>query len=241
MEGVAELVKDGAHLVAGEQRGTSRGRRHEVADVDHHRQGIEEVGLIDEAGHPRSPALAGAREVVAHEQTDRCAVGPVHLPRAGVGGMQGEIAAFGEGDAVHAGRSREDAEGDHGVECEVVAEGGARLALARPGRAARRVGRRTASPRLRRGARRSPPVRRARRGRCVPPARPGRAACAVPLRRSRRSGRRSDTPRDAGSRTGQRVLPGGRRSGRSVRGCHCHRRACSPTMLRTPGAAPHGS
>ncbi len=88
MEGMAEFVEHGLHVVKAQQRGRVGRRFVEVAHVDDdrtHHLAVEGHVLIADVVHPGAAALAFTREVVGGQHADQRTVGIGHLEGFHVG------------------------------------------------------------------------------------------------------------------------------------------------------------
>lgn len=109
MQGVAELVEHGGHVIEAEQRGLALGRLGVVADIEHHRLGAGQAVLLDEHVHPGATALARALVVIGVEQGELLAVGVEHIEHAHIRMVDRQVVAFLEGQAVELVGSKEHA------------------------------------------------------------------------------------------------------------------------------------
>ena len=122
MQGVAELVEQGADRFQGEQGGLAVGGLGDVEGVEHDRPGPEQVRLADERVHPGAAALGVAGVEVGDEQAERAVVvGDVEDADVGVVGR--EVVALGEAQPVEPLGGAEDAVVQHPLQLEVGAQG----------------------------------------------------------------------------------------------------------------------
>ena len=123
VEGMAELMEEGAGVVEGEQRRLALRRLGEVHDIDDDRPDIAAIEplLVAEAAHPGAAALRRAGEVVAHEQADEAAIPARNRPDPDIGVIERDVVDPGEAQPEEAGGGVEGGL-DHLVELEIGLE-----------------------------------------------------------------------------------------------------------------------
>ena len=100
VQGVAELVEAGDHLVVAEQRRFPGGWLGDVQVVHHHGLPAQQPGLLHQRIHPGSAVLGVPGVVVAQEQAQSGAVLVEHLPYAHVRVVAGQVGPLLEGKPV---------------------------------------------------------------------------------------------------------------------------------------------
>ena len=111
MQGVAELMQEGAYLARREQGGTigcGLGEVHHQHDVRTMIFPLGRVILLLEIVHPGTALLALTREEVGVEKPEIAPISIVHLIGVYVAVVDGQIRTLGEADAIEACRQRED-------------------------------------------------------------------------------------------------------------------------------------
>ena len=120
MEGVTELMEHRLYIITRQEgRLSLLGRRSEVADIVDHRLGAEERALLDEVRHPSSSSLRGASEEVCIEECHRATICIEDLPNLYSIGIDGQVCAGLEGQAIELIRCEEDPVFEDAVEDEV--------------------------------------------------------------------------------------------------------------------------
>ena len=111
MQGVTELMQEGAYLTWREQGGTigcGLGEVHHQHDVRTMVFPLGRVVLLLEIVHPGTALLALTREEVGVEKSEIAPISIVHLVGVYVAVVDGQIRTLSEVDAVEACRQRED-------------------------------------------------------------------------------------------------------------------------------------
>ena len=111
MQGVTELMQEGAYLARREQGGAvgrGLGEVHHQHDVGTMVFPLGRVILLLEIVHPGTALLALTREEVGVEKSEIAPISIVHLVGVYVAVVDGQIRALGEADAVEACCQRED-------------------------------------------------------------------------------------------------------------------------------------
>ena len=111
MQGVTELMQEGAYLTWREQGGTigcGLGEVHHQHDVRTMIFTLGRVILLLQVIHPGTALLALTREEVGVEKPEIAPIGIVHLVGVYVAVVDGQIRALGEADTVEACCQRED-------------------------------------------------------------------------------------------------------------------------------------
>jgi hypothetical protein len=123
VQGVAELMEHGGHLIEGEQHRLPGLGLGDVEVVGHHRFLLQQSRLADVRRHPRSALLVVAREVVGEKQRERLAIGIEHLEDSHVLVVDGQIVPLAKIEPVELMGCVEDAVLQDVVELEVRSDG----------------------------------------------------------------------------------------------------------------------